>query len=159
MLREVLLEMHRRTHLNFAALLDHCATLPEGAIDKEMEGFGYSTIRLQLHHVIGAERYWVGVIQGDFNANDDEHLYPTLASVRQFHDEVYSASRAYLKSASDEELGTARQMLTWGNETLLLTPAHIIIRTQTHIYHHKGQVVAMCRLLGSPCSGTDYPIN
>jgi uncharacterized damage-inducible protein DinB len=32
------------------------------------------------------------------------------------------------------------------------------MRTMTHIYHHQGQVTAMCRLLGRPVNGLDYPI-
>ena len=40
------------------------ACLPPVALDQELEGFGYPSIRLQLHHVIGAEQYWVGVLRG-----------------------------------------------------------------------------------------------
>jgi uncharacterized damage-inducible protein DinB len=49
-------------------------------------------------------------------------------------------------------------MLTWGDRTRELTPAHVFMRTLTHIYQHQGQIVAMCRLLGKPVGGLDYPI-
>ena len=35
---------------------------------------------------------------------------------------------------------------------------HVFMRTVTHLYHHQGQIVAMCRLVGKPCTGLDYPI-
>jgi len=31
------------------------------------------------------------------------------------------------------------------------------MRTLTHFFHHQGQIAAMCRLLGKPVSGLDYP--
>jgi uncharacterized damage-inducible protein DinB len=49
-------------------------------------------------------------------------------------------------------------MITWRGEKKILVPAHVIIRTQVHIYHHQGQILAMCRLLGRPANGFDYPI-
>ncbi len=38
-------------------------------------------------------------------------------------------------------------------------PAHVILRTQTHLFHHMGQITAMCRLLGHPIPpGIDFPV-
>src|SRR5580704_8560248 len=37
----------------------------------------------------------------------------------------------------------------------LRSPAFILHHVITHAYHHKGQVVAMCRLLGHPAPDTD----
>jgi len=34
----------------------------------------------------------------------------------------------------------------------------VFARTLVHIYHHMGQVAAMCRLLGKPTQGLDFPI-
>ena len=40
-----------------------------------------------------------------------------------------------------------------------LAPAHVILRTQTHVFHHMGQLAAMCRLLGHPIpQGMDFPL-
>jgi len=36
------------------------------------------------------------------------------------------------------------------------SPAFILHHVLTHAFHHKGQVVAMCRLLGHPAPDTDY---
>jgi uncharacterized damage-inducible protein DinB len=33
----------------------------------------------------------------------------------------------------------------------------VLLRTITHLYHHIGQVSAMCRLLGKPIPGSDFP--
>ena len=60
--------------------------------------------------------------------------------------------------ALELELDTARPMITWGNKEKVLRPVHVIERTQMHIYHHQGQILAMCRAFGKPGGGVDYPI-
>jgi len=51
---EALLDLQERTHRNLAALLDHCRELDAEQLNRELPGFGYPTVRLQLHHAIGA---------------------------------------------------------------------------------------------------------
>ena len=155
---EALMDLHERGHRNVAALLAHCNQLPAEAIDREMSGFGYPTIRLQLHHALGAERYWIGVLEGRIDADDDAPDYPTIESLESLREHVFSATRAYLRASSQHELNTPRSMMTWGNAEHVLTPAHVFARTLVHHYHHMGQVSAMCRILGRPCEGLDFPL-
>ncbi len=155
---EALADIHERTHRSLARLVAHCETLPPPAIDRELEGFGYPTVRLQLHHMIGAERYWLGVLQGRMDVDDDDAAYPTLAALSEHRERVALTTRAYIDGASAAELNTPRAMVTWGGREQVLVPARVVLRTQTHVFQHQGQVVAMCRLLGSPASGLDFPI-
>ncbi|MDD5720155.1 MAG: DinB family protein [Candidatus Krumholzibacteria bacterium] len=92
------------------------------------------------------------------DADDDDHEFPTVSALAALRATVFAATDAYLRGATPAELNTARPMLTWGGRTKVLIPAHVVLRTQTHLYHHQGQVTAMCRLLGKPCQGLDYPI-
>lgn len=155
---EALLDLHERAHCNLKALLAHCRQLSRDEIDQEIVGFGYPTVRLQLHHEIGAEKYWIGVLQGRIDAEDDAPDYPSIESLEAYREQVFAASQAYLRYASVAELNTARPMMTWGDRERILTPAQVFLRTQTHLYHHQGQIVAMCRLLGKPSGGFDFPI-
>ncbi len=157
--QEFLLEVHERVQHSFTKLLEHCASLTEEELNREIEGFGYPTVRLQLHHVIGAQKYWIGVLEGRIDADEDDPLYPTVASLQQYREQIDTLATHYLEHVSDDELVTARTMMTWGNHEKLLTPAHVFMRTCTHIYHHQGQVLAMCRLLGKPQSGLEYPLD
>lgn len=156
---EALADLHRRAHQSFSALLSHCRALTVEEADREIAGFGYPTVRLQLHHAIGAERYWVGVLQGRIEADDDSPAYPTIESLECCRERVFAQTEAYLRAASTRELNTACTMMTWGNRERMLTPAPVLMRTLTHLYHHQGQIVAMCRLLGKPVAGVDYPIS
>jgi len=156
---EILLDLHRRAHGCLALLLGHCRELPPADIDRELTGFGYPTVRLQFHHAIGAEKYWIGVLEGRLDAEEDAPRYPTIASLEAYRGEVFAATEAYLRGASPAELNTARQVRTWGGRTRRVVPAQVVVRTVTHLFHHQGQLAAMCRLLGRPCPpGLDYPL-
>jgi uncharacterized damage-inducible protein DinB len=155
---EALLEIHDRAHRNLKSYLAHCRPLDPEALDRTMPEFSGASIRLQLHHAIGAERYWIGVLQGRVDADDDAHLYPTIESLEGYRETTFDATQAYLRSASREELNTPRPMRTWKNEEHVLHPGHVVMRTITHIYHHQGQIASMLRILGNPSPGFNYPI-
>ncbi len=153
-----LLDLHERAHRSLQKLLAHCGQFSADEVDREFEGFGYPSVRQQVHHAIGAEEYWIGVLQGRIDVDDDAAAYPTIKSLEAYRQRVFSATEAYLRHASAEELNAARQMLTWGDKEQLLTPAHVFMRTLTHLYQHQGQIVAMCRLLGKRAAGMDFPL-
>jgi uncharacterized damage-inducible protein DinB len=155
---EALLDVHERAHRNLTALLAHCRELNTEEMNRELAGFGYPTVRQQLHHAIGAEKYWVGVLLGRVDADDDSLDYPTISSLQAYRERVFAVTETYLRGSTVDELNGERPMMTWGNNERLLTPAHVIMRVVTHFYHHQGQIVAMCRRMGKPCSGLDFPL-
>jgi uncharacterized damage-inducible protein DinB len=154
---EALLDLNQRTHRNLGALLAHCRGLSGAELTRELPGFGYPTVRLQLNHMIGAQKYWIGVIEGRIDVDDDEACL-TLEALEAYREEAQALVERYLRGASVEELNTPRSMMTWRRQERVLIPAQIVLRTVTHIYHHTGQVVAMCRLLGKPVEELSYPI-
>jgi len=155
---EGLLEIHERAHRNLKDCIAFCGTLGAAKVDRAMPEFSGATIRLQLHHAIGAEKYWIGVLHGRIDADEDDHLYATIASIEAYRQETCAATQAYLESATPKELNTARPMKTWHGEEPMLFPGHVVMRTITHIYHHMGQVGSMLRLLGHESPGFNYPI-
>lgn len=153
-------DMHERTHRSLARLIQHCETVTLEELDRELEGFGYATVHLQLEHMIGAQEYWLHVIRGSYREEEvDGPGHPTVAAIEEYRRQVADELEEYLEQASPEELNTAREMLTWPDKRRSLVPARVIVRTLTHIYQHQGQVLAMCRLLGRPGpAGLDFPI-
>ncbi|MEM7165738.1 MAG: DinB family protein [Planctomycetota bacterium] len=156
--QNALLDMHERCHRTFAKLLEHCTTLTEEELHRELDGFGYPTIQAQLHHVISAEKYWTGVICGRMDAEDTQAQYPTVASLQAFRSEVAQLTQDCIRGIAEEALNAARPMKTWGDKDVELVPALVCLRPLTHAYHHQGQVLAMCRLLGKPANGFDFPL-
>jgi len=155
---EALLDLHERAHISMHKLLMHCQKLSAEDMIRELQGFGYGTVLLQLHHVIAAEKYWVSVLAGSMLIDDDPSDDTTIDSLSDYRKEVFDATEIYLRGASAEELNTARTMTTWGNKERTIVPAHVLLRTQTHFFQHQGQILAMCRLLGKPASGMDFPL-
>lgn len=156
---ESLLEFCRRAHQSFEKLLVHCRRLTGEEFNREFDGFGYPTVKLQLHHALGAQKYWVGVLQGRMDVDDDPGDRFTIDDMMKYRGSVLELAEQYLSTARPEELATARPMTPWGNVEKNLIPAHVVMRTITHLYHHFGQAAAMCRALRKPIEpGMDYPI-
>jgi uncharacterized damage-inducible protein DinB len=157
--KEALLEIHRRAHHSLAKVLEHCRQFSAEELLREMPEFGDPTMRAQFHHAIGAEKYWFGVLLGRIDVDDDEADCPNVDKLEAYRKLTCSIAEGYLQSATSEELGTPRSMLTWGNKERVLIPAHVVMRTITHIHHHIGKIVTMCRIMGKPIpQGLDYPI-
>lgn len=156
---EALLDLHERAHRSLRKLLAHCRQLSSDELNRELPGFGHPTVQLQLHHVIGAEEYWVGVLKGSFEVRDDEADYPTTAKLEEYRQRVCSVTEEYLRATSTEELNTPCKMMTWGDKERMLTPSLVILRPMTHIYQHQGQILAMSRLMGKPVAGLDFPLD
>lgn len=152
-------DLHERTHRSLRGLLDHCDGFSCEQLREEMAGFGYPTILLQLHHAIGAERYWIGVLEGQMLVDEDEADHASIGTLCAFRERVAGATAAYLHLADEDELNGRREMTTWGDKQAELVPAHVVIRTQTHIFQHQGQIAAMASLLGrSIPQGLDFPL-
>jgi len=156
---DALLELHARAHANLQDLLAHCGELTAEELDRAHAGFGYPSVRLQLHHGLGAQKYWIGVLEGRIDAEDDAPDYPDMASLETLRAQVFALTEKYLRGASQEELNMARPMMTWGGNEKVMKPAHVFIRTLTHLYHHQGQITAMCRLMDKPVGGLDFPVD
>jgi uncharacterized damage-inducible protein DinB len=154
-----LLDLHTRTHQSLLKLMDHCSGFTHEELSRELEGFGYPTILRQFDHVIGGEEYWIRVPGGLPLDLDRDENPSSLAALQADRERVAGVTAEYLNGASEEELNTRRKMTTWGGHERELMPALIVLRTQTHIFDHKGQIAAMCRQLGRPIpQGLDFPL-
>jgi uncharacterized damage-inducible protein DinB len=143
--------MHERLDL----LLRHAATAPEELLHKPMAGFGHASVWKQLVHILTCEEGWVHDLQYLPFAGWGESDCSTMASLQIAKDRVRGETGRYLESLSDEELNTtlATRPEDWGGE--LRSPAFILLHVITHAFHHKGQIVAMLRILGYPAPDTD----
>lgn len=147
-----------RAHAGLAALLDHCRGFTADELNRELDGFGCPTVRLQLHHVIGAQEYWLGVLQGRVEADFDDAAYPGIDELEAWRARTADLTDAYLRATDEATLNAPVDLLTWGGRVRTLVPAQVVLRTVTHIVHHQGQMAAMCRLLGRPVAGLDWPL-
>lgn len=153
---ECLLQFYAWAQHGYDALFDHAATLSPGELHRELPGFSFPTICSQLLHITGAENFWFTRLRGEELRRWDKAALQNVAAIREIYAPVRERTREYLGSLSPEELMAPRRIdFGEGNGYGMFPPAGVLCHVVTHGYHHKGQVVAMCRLLGHPAPETD----
>ena len=156
---DALLDIHARTHASLAKVIAHVATLPPAEWTRAAEGFSYPTLVSQLQHVIAAERYWMGVMQGTLRVDDDAAAHETPAALEALRADVAAATRAYVGSLSDAQASTPTTITKWNGDQADIAPAHAVLRTQTHAFQHHGEIATMLRQLGHTFpSMLDFPV-
>ena len=148
-------QLHRWTHLCFDRTLDHLATLPAADYTRDVPGFGSPNIRAQVVHNINCEAFWIHVLQGLPYTDEEPAHFPTVADARAFKNRVTAQTLSYLSTLTDQQLNIPTTLRFPDGDTATRTPALILHHMLTHAFHHKGQIVAMCRILGHPAPDTD----
>ena len=150
-----ILELHATTHERLDLLLRHVTAVPDDLHHKQIQGFGHPSIWRQLVHILTCEEGWVHNLQNQVFSGWNEQDCATMAALLASKERIRGATRTYLVSLTEEQLNTtlAKSPQDWGGE--LRSPAFILLHVITHAFHHKGQVVAMLRILGYPAPDTD----
>ena len=153
--KDAILELHTTTHERMGLLLSHVATVPDALCRKPISGFGHPTVWKQLVHILTCEEGWVHDLRNEPFDGWYEEDCPTMATLQVARYRIQKATQAYVGSLTEVELNTtlAKRPVDWGGE--LRSPAFILLHVITHAFHHKGQVVAMLRILGYPAPDTD----
>ena len=153
--RTGIIELHNAMHQRIDLLLRYVATVPEALPRKPISGFGHPTVWKQLVHILTCEEGWVHDLRNEPFDGWNEEDCPTMAALQSAKDRIQKATQAYVSSLTEAELNTtlAKRPVDWGGE--LRSPAFILLHVITHAFHHKGQVVAMLRILGYPAPDTD----
>ena len=150
-----IIDLHTATHERLDLLLSHVANVPDDLCHKLISGFGHASIWKQLVHILTCEEGWVHDLQNKAFPGWREGDCPTMADLLAAKDRIREATRAYVRDLTEEQLNTSLQQrpVDWGGE--LRSPAFILLHVITHAFHHKGQIVAMLRILGYPAPDTD----
>jgi uncharacterized damage-inducible protein DinB len=148
-------KFHGWTHASLTLLLDHLSTIPASDYVKELPNFGFSTLRNQMIHILNCEGFWIHTLQGLRYSNCNPAEYPAVTDARLMQQEVSRRTQTYLSSLTNQQLNTDTELHFADGDRALRTPALILHHVLTHAFHHKGQIVAMCRGLGHPAPDTD----
>ncbi|MGC2637036.1 MAG: DinB family protein [Acidobacteriaceae bacterium] len=148
-------KFHAWTHASLDVLFDHLAELPASDFMRELPGFGYASIHAQVIHLLACEARWVRRLQGQPTGDWNPAQWPSLVDARKLQREIAAQTLAYLAALTDQLLNTGTTLHFPDGDTAVRTPALVLHHVFTHAFHHKGQVVAMCRILGHPAPDTD----
>lgn len=148
-------EMHAAMHQSLDVLLGHVATVPENRVHEPVPGFGFPTVWKQLIHLITCEEGWVCDLQAKPFAGWTKQEHATMGSLVASKRRVAEATLRYLDGLSEEQFNAPLAVKPQDWMGPLRSPAYIFLHFITHAFHHKGQVVAMLRILGHPAPDTD----
>jgi len=148
-------KFHDWTHASLTALLNHLSTIPDNAYAKEVPGFGFPTIHAQVIHVLNCEGFWIHTLQSISFVDQAPANWPTVSDARRLQIEVSMRVLDYLSRLSEQNLNAPTELHFPDGDVAVRTPALILHHVLTHAFHHKGQIVAMCRILGHPAPDTD----
>jgi uncharacterized damage-inducible protein DinB len=148
-------KFHHWTHASLTLLLEHLSTLPPDAYAKELPSFGFNTIQKQVIHIFNCEGFWIGILQRLDYVDRNPTDFPSLPDAIRFQQEISRRTRQYLSTVTDQQLSANTELHFPDGDRAVRTPALILHHVFTHAFHHKGQIVAMCRELGHPAPDTD----
>ncbi|MCA8938825.1 MAG: DinB family protein [Planctomycetes bacterium] len=157
--KAALLDIHQRTHRSLTKFFEHLRGFSEEELGQTIEGFGMGNILSQLEHIVEAEEYWLWVATKAELPPLVDHPPPALEETIRHREEVAARTRAFIENTSEAELNTKTTLRVYGGAEVDLMPAQIVLRTQTHVFQHLGQIAAICRMLGKPIpEGFDFPL-
>ncbi len=148
-------KLHACMHDCLDAILTHAASMPVDLLAAEVAGFGRPTLRHQIAHVLTTELAWVRALQLLPIQRVDPATLATIEDARREQTRVAAATITYLDAIDERQLNA--ELDRYPDEWLgpRRSPAFILLHVITHSFHHKGQIVAMLRLLGYPAPDTD----
>ena len=153
--KEAIRDLHAWTHGCLDLLVEHLAAMPGDLFVRDVPGFGRGSIRDQLVHICRAEAVWVCALQNRPTPDLRSDQFPTVDSIAGLRGRVKVETLRYLNLLDEERLNQELDEYPEYWSSPHRSPAFILLHVLTHAFHHKGQIVAMCRILGHPAPDTD----
>ena len=147
--------LHREAHSCLDIIFRHAANLPFSALEQEVPGASHGSLRNQMVHVLFTEAAWVGDLQNKPVAEWRNEDFRDVSSLTDAKRRVAGGTESYLDSLTETALNAplTHRPKEWVGP--LRSPAFILMHIVTHVFHHKGQMAMMFRMLGHPIGDTD----
>jgi len=125
-----------------------------GQITEPVAAFNDSNVRYLLVHIANTYKHWLG----NFGMNAglefaDESAINDITALRKVYVKVDRLVYDFLDKFGDVLDQPVINHLR--GQELALTPLQLFTHVLTHEFHHKGQIMTMCRLLGHTPPDTD----
>lgn len=136
-------------------LLNFIETQVGGDLNKPLPAYEDKTIRYLLVHNANTYFHWLAyfALKAPFALLDDQN-FTSLNLIRLLFTEVDDTMSVFLGNFS-EQLDVPLNNTLSRNRQVTATPLQLFTHVLTHEFHHKGQIMTMCRLLGHIPPDTD----
>ena len=132
-----------------AGLLEWLETLPVQVFTAQREDFAYGSLNAIYSHIADCYWHWTGAVGLSLPAA--ERLVSNVAELRAYFAQVDDVVMRAITSFEDWD--EALSYTSSSGRTELLTRRWLILHPITHEFHHKGQALALARVLGYPHPG------
>ena len=142
-------------------IFDFCRDLDPNDFSRQVDGFGFPSMRDSLLHISDCYHAWLGsyvllktkkpiTTKEDMAEIGLDEIKARFDQVDLYVKEVFEVFLNHM----DEPI---QRKIPWrvDGELLSITPGKLLMHTITHEFHHKGQIVAMARHLGYEPPSTD----
>ncbi|CAI8932784.1 MULTISPECIES: DinB family protein [Bacillus] len=135
--------------------------IPLQKLHSTVPNFGSGSIIKTHIHVADCYRYWLGSFafnqrRADFSfATDYEIEHSNVEKVRARFELVDEIVQRFLDEFNARWFENIANEVKWQKEPWSTTPLWLLTHTETHEFHHKGQIVSMDRHLGYIPPNTD----
>jgi uncharacterized damage-inducible protein DinB len=132
-------------------LFEYTDSLPNDVYTLEHPDFAYGSIRNIHAHVAGCYQFWVGAMGLKLNisyVDEPASSLPDATSMRA----AFAKVDLMLEEAFEkfQNLDDPLEVVRPGHDTLMVSQRWLITHPITHEFHHKGQLLALGRVLGHP---------
>lgn len=132
--------------------LDSVAKLTEEQLHRDL-GSSFKGVFETLVHLYGADRAWLGRLQGQNPSRPNLADYPNLEALREAWEVVLDGWKETVS-----KLENPKQMIhykLYDGSPFSSSLEEIVKQVVNHGTYHRGQVAAMQRMLGGEAVGTD----
>ncbi|GAA0606783.1 DinB family protein [Virgibacillus siamensis] len=137
-------------------LFRFCETLDDADYTKELEGFGWGSVRNLHVHIAECYQNWLG------RFGMQENLTPVkpnqvrnVSDMREVFKQVDQLMHRFLDEYEGKYEAKLKGSVSWKEGDVELSVLWLFTHTLTHEFHHKGQMVTMGRQLGYTPTDTD----
>ncbi len=132
-----------------AGLLEWLGTLPVEVFTAQREDFAYGSLSAIYSHIADCYLHWVGAVGlGELGS---ERSVSNVAELRAYFAQVDDVVTRAIHSFEDWD--EPLSYTSSSGRTEMLTRRWLILHPITHEFHHKGQALALARVLGYPHPG------
>jgi uncharacterized damage-inducible protein DinB len=148
-------KFHGWTHASLNLVIDHLQAMPTNCYVEKLPGFGFPTLGEQVIHIFNCEGFWLHVLRSQNYTDRTLADCPGIDEVKRLQRQVSQSTAEYLSCVTEQQLNSDRDLRFPDGDFARRTPALVVHHVLTHAFHHKGQIAAMCRMLGHPLADTD----
>jgi uncharacterized damage-inducible protein DinB len=153
---EIFRKQYKLVQGSRAVMLDFIESEIGAHFTNPIQAFNGSSIRYMLVHTANTYIHWAANFALDKGLPyPDETMFNDMESVKMLYREADGLVAGFLDYFGDDINLPVTNKVRSGAIEVNTTPLELFTHMLTHEFHHKGQIMSMCRLLGHTPPDTD----